>query len=451
MCRLHLIAARSLFSFLGIILVVSPAWAAAEQVDRFIREYIAKKQIPGVALLVCSEGKTLLAHGYGVANLEHRVPVKPGTVIQSGSTGKQFTAMAVLMLVEEGKLDLDDPVRKHLSVPAAWQRITVRHLLTHTSGLGDYPKDFSLQKNHTTDELWQMITAQALAFEPGEKWSYSNLGYVTLGILVQQVSGKFYGDVLTERIFNPLGMKRTRIINEREIIADRAAGYMMRNGVLTNQDWVAPSVNTTADGSLYFTIEDLAKWDEALETRRLISKPMYDLMWTPVRLNDGQAANYGFGWTLRTEPNGRRVIEHGGAWQGFSAYIGRYPGEKLTVVALANLAGADVSYIARVVAGLYRPDLAPVRHQAIPLPLAVLQACAGTYRLDDRVTITVSMENGRLSTTFLGQKRDLIPKSDSEFFEEDSDRTYTFRRGENGGVIALTITVPEKLVFVRLR
>jgi CubicO group peptidase (beta-lactamase class C family) len=221
--------------------------------------------------MVRRNGKVVLLRGYGIANLEHGVRVTPQTVFQSGSIGKQFTAMAIMMLIEEQKLALDDPISKYLDVPENWSAIRVRHLLTHTSGLGDYPESFSLQRDYTEDQLLKMATEQPLAFAPGEKWSYSNLGYVTLGILIHKVNTEFWGDLLQQHVFAPLGMKHTRVISESDIIPNRAAGYMLKNGTLKNQEWVSPSVNNTADGSLYFTIEDLAKWAEALETRKLIS------------------------------------------------------------------------------------------------------------------------------------------------------------------------------------
>jgi CubicO group peptidase (beta-lactamase class C family) len=164
---------------------------AADRVGDFVNAYLKKKQVPGCALMVRHNGKVVLAAGYGFANLEHGVRVTPQTVFQSGSVGKQFTAMAVMLLVEERKLALDEPISKHLAVPASWSGITVRHLLTHTSGLGDYPENFSLQRDYTEDELLKMVATQSLGFAPGEKSSYSNLGYVTLGILIHKVSGEF--------------------------------------------------------------------------------------------------------------------------------------------------------------------------------------------------------------------------------------------------------------------
>ena len=327
--------------------------AAADRVGDFVNAYLKKKQVPGCALMVRHNGKVVLAAGYGFANLEHGVRVTPQTVFQSGSVGKQFTAMAVMILIEEKKLDLDDPISKYLDVPNAWSAITVRHLLTHTSGLGDYPEKFSLQQEYTEDDLLNMIKARPLGFAPGERWGYSNLGYVTLGILIHKVSGEFYGDLLQKRVFAPLGMSHTRVISEADIIPNRAAGYRLKDGTVKNQEWVAPRLNTTADGSLYFTIEDIAKWDEALEKRKILSQASFEQMWRPVRLNDGSAAPYGFGWHIGKTDSGHRLVEHGGAWQGFAAYIGRYLDDRLSVAVLCNRAGARAGYIAKRVAGFY--------------------------------------------------------------------------------------------------
>jgi len=328
------------------------------KVDEYIRAEMQAQQIPGLALAVIKDGKMIIARGYGFANVEHQVPVKPETIFQSGSTGKQFTATAVMMLVEEGKLSLDDKITKYFpDGPEAWQKITVRHLLTHTSGMTDYPPDFDLRRDYTEDDLFQRIKSIPLAFQPGEKWSYSNLAYVMLGILIHKVSGKFYGDYLQERIFKPLEMTTARIISESDIVANRAAGYRVVNGKLKNQSWVSPSLNTTADGALYLTIYDMAKWDAALYTEKLLKKSSLEQMWTPVRLNDGKTQPYGFGWALG-EVRGHRIIEHGGAWQGFKAQISRYVDDKLTVIVLANQIRTNQGKLAHGVAALFNPDLA---------------------------------------------------------------------------------------------
>jgi CubicO group peptidase (beta-lactamase class C family) len=434
----------------ALILGLTPIAEGTDRAGDFVNDYLQKKQIPGCAVMVRHNGKVVLSKGYGVANLEHGVRVTPETVFQSGSMGKQFTAMAVMMLVEERKLSLDDLISKFLPVPSGWSGIKLRHLLTHTSGLGDYPEDFSLQKNYTEDDLLKMIFAQPLRFASGEKWNYSNLGYVTLGILIHKVSGEFYGELLQKRIFGPLGMKHTRIINEADIIPNRAAGYRLKEGVLKNQEWVSPSVNTTADGSLYFTVEDIAKWDEALEAGKLVSHAGYEQMRSPVKLNNGKTAPYGFGWRIAKTDSGHRMLEHGGAWQGFATYIARYPDDRLTVAVLCNRAGANAGYIAKRVAGFYLPALAPRVHSPVKLDPAVLSSYAGDYRLEDRLTIKVSVAADRLETTWLGEKIAMIPESEVAFFEEDSDRTFRFVKNNNGNVTALVISVPEELTLSRL-
>ena len=327
------------------------------KVDEYVRSEMQAQQIPGVALAVVKDGKVVLARGYGLANVEHQVPVKPETIFQSGSTGKQFTATAVMMLVEEGKLSLEDKITKHFTdAPEAWRDITVRHLLTHTSGMTDYPPEFDLRRDYTEDELFQRIKTIPLAFQPGEKWSYSNLGYVTLGILIRKVSGLFYGDFLQERVFKPLEMSTARIINEADIVPNRAAGYRLVKGQLKNQNWVSPSMNTTADGALYLTIYDMAKWDAALYTDKLLKRSTLEQMWTPVKLSNGKTHPYGFGWMLG-EVRGHRIIEHGGSWQGFKAQITRYVDDKLTVIVFVNQARANQTKLAHGVAAIINPEL----------------------------------------------------------------------------------------------
>ena len=338
---------------------VAAAQESAAAVDAFIKAEMEKQKIPGVSLAVVKDGKPMIVKGYGFANLEHQVPVKPETVFQSGSVGKQFTAMAVMMLAEEGKIGLDDKISKYLGeVPEGWAGVTVRHLLTHTGGLTDYPRDFDFRKDYTEDDLLKHAKAAPTAFAPGEKWEYSNLGYVTLGAIVRKASGKFYGDYLNERVFDPLGMTTARVISEADIVPNRAAGYVLRQGEVKNQAWVSPSLNTTADGALYLTAHDMMKWDEALTNGKLLSKAGYEAMWTPVKLNDGRTHPYGFGWGLRTV-NGKRVVEHGGAWQGFKAHIARYPDSKLTVIVFANLAQANQAKLANGVAAIIDPELKP--------------------------------------------------------------------------------------------
>jgi len=328
---------------------------APDAVDEYVQAEMEKQHIPGLSLLVSRDGKPIRAQGYGLANVELQVPVNPETVFQSGSVGKQFTATAVMMLAEENKIGLEDPLTKFFpDAPARWKQVTVRQLLSHTAGFTDYPKNFNFRKDYTEDEVLRIVERIPLAYPPGTKWSYSNLGYATLGILIHKVTGKFYGDVLQERIFKPLDMSTTRIISEADIIPDRAAGYRLVKGELKNQEWVAPMINTTADGSLYFSINDLAKWDAALYTDKLLKRSSLQQMWTVAKLKNGQpnSGHYGFGWSIQ-EKKDHKVIGHGGSWQGFKTHISRYVDDKLTVVVLINQADAEPGPITDRVAEMY--------------------------------------------------------------------------------------------------
>jgi CubicO group peptidase (beta-lactamase class C family) len=341
------------------LLVVVARPASPDALDDYVRGQMARQKIPGLSLVVCRDGVVVRAGGFGFANVEHDVAATPETVYQSGSMGKQFTATAVMMLAEQGKLSVDDPVtRTFPDAPESWKPITIRHLLTHTSGIKDYDsQDIDYRRDYTEEELVRKAYTLPLDFPAGTQWSYSNTGYVLLGALIHEVSGKFYGDFLKERVFGPLGMTSTRIITEADIVPHRAAGYRLEDGELKNQEWVAPRLNTTADGSLYFTVLDLAKWDKALSEGRLLKRASFEEMWTPVRLASGVTYPYGFGWGLG-EQRGHRLVGHGGSWQGFRTAIARYVSDRLTVVVLANLAEAEPEIIAHGVAGIVEPALA---------------------------------------------------------------------------------------------
>jgi len=340
-----------------------------KSIDSFIATQMARREIPGVAIGIYSRGQILLAKGYGQANVELGVPVKPETIFQSGSVGKQFVSAAIMMLVEEGKISLEESITRYFpDAPAAWKPILVKNLLSHTSGLAEYGSrdrtgsngPFYLRLDFTEDELLTKIEGLPLEGAPGERWDYRNTNYVLLGILIHRVSGKPYYEFLSERIFRPLGMASTRVISERDIIPNRSAGYKIDNGELKNQEWVSPTFNTTADGALYFNIVDLAKWDDALYGTRLLKQSSLDRMWTPYLLSNGKPnrALYGFGWHIGNQ-NDHKRMDHTGGWQGFTTAIARYPDDNLTVVVLTNLRDADPGYMAQITAGLADPILLP--------------------------------------------------------------------------------------------
>lgn len=339
------------------------AGQSVDEVARTVRAEMAKQHIPGLALLVSQNGVPIREQGFGLASLELNVPVTPKTIFQSGSIGKQFTATAVMLLMEDGKIGLNDPLSKYFADrPVWWKDVTIRELLSHTAGFTDYPKDFDLRKDYSEEELLKIVEAIPPAYAPGTDWAYSNLGYVTLGILIHRVTGQYFGDFLQERVFKPLGMSTTRIMSEADIIPNRAAGYRLDSGQFKNQEWVSQSANSTADGSLYFTILDVAKWDAALYTEKVLKESSKREMWTPALLSDGKPnkASYGFAWFVESQ-NGHRVVEHDGRWQGFEAQISRYLDDGLTVVVLANSGNCDPHLIADEVAAIYLARGAPTK------------------------------------------------------------------------------------------
>jgi CubicO group peptidase (beta-lactamase class C family) len=347
---------------------VDSAGALAPKVDEYITAEMQREKIPGLSLGVLRDGKLIYARGYGLANVELDVPVKPETIFQTGSVGKQFTATAVMMLVEDGKISLDDKISKYFpDSPAAWKEITVRNLLNHTSGIPDYGSDdtttakklIDLRVDYTEDEMVSRFASLPLDFPPGSKWSYSNSGYVVLGVLIHKVSGQFYGDFLEQHVFQPLHMDSTHIISEENIVPHRSAGYRLVKGEIKNQEWVAPKLNTTADGALYTNIFDMAKWDAALAAEKLLKKSSYEQMYTRVHLSDGKTNGYGFGWGI-SSANGHPILEHSGSWQGFTMDFLRYPQDKLSIVVFTNLDSehSHPAKIAHGVAALYIPEVA---------------------------------------------------------------------------------------------
>jgi CubicO group peptidase (beta-lactamase class C family) len=345
------------------------AGAVLDSISHFIAHELARQHIPGLSLVILQGDSVVLSRGWGESNVELYVPASDSTIYQSGSMGKQFTAAGVELLAQDGKLSFADPILKWIPEgPAAWQGITIRQLLTHTSGIADYTDStLDLRRDYTEADLVRLAAVKALDFRPGERWSYSNTGYLLLGIIIHRVSGQFYGDFLHDRVFTPVGMRTTRVISEADIVPNRAAGYVWAGDRLKNQEWVSPTLNTTADGALYFTVRDLAQWAIALNHGRVPSRTGLDSAWLPARLNDGSVYPYGFGWSLVPQ-RGLRRIGHSGAWQGFRTAIMRYPDFDLTIAALANLEQAKPELIVAAVAGILHPELTPPYLLKAPLP-----------------------------------------------------------------------------------
>lgn len=339
----------------------------SEQVDAIIKVAMEKQRIPGLSLAVVKDGKTVLAKGYGLANVELNVAATSETVYEIGSVTKQFTATAVMMLVEQGKITLDEKITKYLSgLPEAWKEITVRHLLTHTSGIRNVntlPNFAALRMTPCSQERFiGLLAGQPLQFEPGAKWSYCNTGYQLLGWIIEKQSGMPYATFLKERIFNPLDMRATQVNDSGIIIKDRATGYLLQDGTLRNAGYVDMSWPFSA-GAIVSTVVDLAKWSLALDEDKLLKPSSFQQMWTPVRLNDSTTHGYGFGWSMEKTANGHPMVFHGGHIVGFHSFIVRYPEDRLAVIVLTNSDFATPTTIDWRVASLFEPSLpAPKQH-----------------------------------------------------------------------------------------
>lgn len=338
-------------------------------IDTLVRHTMEAARIPGLAVAVMRRGEVMLARGFGVAELENRTPVTDETMFQSGSLGKQFTAAGILTLVEDGRIALDSSVRRYLpEVPATWHAITIRHLLSHTGGVPDYTSDsFDYRKDYSDAELIAMASALPLEFPAGARWNYSNTGYVLLGIIMTRVTGHPYHEFLRERIFAPAGMPTIRVITESAVVPHRAHGYLPTQAGWEHAAWVAPRLNTTADGSMLMSLRDMIAWNEVVRQKRLLRPENWALMLAATHLNSGRSYPYALGWFLG-EANGHPVQEHGGVWQGFVSQYTRFPDEDLAVVVLSNARAMAPAALAMQVAALVDSSLAasPPPMTAIP-------------------------------------------------------------------------------------
>ena len=365
---------------MAVLMPAAQAFAQTDKIDEFIQREMAARKIPGLALAVLQNGKVAIQRAYGLANLETETPVGTNSVFEIASMTKPFTATAIMMLVEEGKLGLDHPINRYIfQAPDPWKDITVRHLLSHTAG---FPEQVIVGDG--VSPLMDVSTLQQLhfientppLFRAGESAQYSDPGYFLLGMIIEQVSGKTYREFVRERIFDPLGMKSSAILDQYRIVKNHVSPYMLRRGQLLKgrRDW---QHELPSFFGVLSSIEDLARWESALAGGTLVKKATLDRMWTPVVLDSGLEAlvyfdPYGFGWKLG-DFRGHRIVEHG----GFSGtHMLRFPDDGLTVIILTNL---DVSSnsrpenLARGVAGIVNPALQPpqsMEPQSDPSPQA---------------------------------------------------------------------------------
>jgi D-alanyl-D-alanine carboxypeptidase len=324
--------------------------AYADPTDDYVNAQLVQFDLPGLSLAVVKNGQVIKAEGYGLADKDRKIPAARDTVYKIGSVSKQFIATGIMLLVQEKRLSLDDRISKYLdSTPSPWAPITVRHLLTHTSGLVRESPAFTPFKNLSDAELIRAAHAVPLRFAPGSKWEYSNTGYVALAEIIRSVTRQPWTEYLNEKIFAPAAMNVTLPTNTTASIPNRAVGYGGRNNERKVDEWVA----LRASGAFLSNVLDLAKWDALLNTDKVLSDAAKREMWTRVRLTDGSSDPYGLGWHVDTG-GGRRRVWHGGGLPGFTSYYVRYLDDGLTIIALSNGDDSDMGAIANGVAELYR-------------------------------------------------------------------------------------------------
>jgi len=344
-----------------------------KEIDTYLKAEMKAQQIPGLSYAIIRNGKIIYSGAYGLANVELKAPVTMHTLFSIGSIGKTFTSSAIMLLQKEGKLSLTDPINKYFdSLPDTWKNITIKNLLSHTSGIKDYAHDFpgypfiekDRKQEYTETQFIQMAASLPLNFNPGERWAYSNSNFVLLGFIIHKLSGKPLPEFMKEKIFDPLRMNETRYINVREVISNRASGYLLDDdNKLVPGLYVSNFFSTTGDMGIITTPVDMAKWSIALDNERILDKQTLKQMWTPAKLNNGLEViglvgnNYGLGWFLG-DHRGHTEIGHGGSFiSGYTACFLRFDELNLAVIVVCNLNPSNVAWISYNLAGFLAPEL----------------------------------------------------------------------------------------------
>jgi CubicO group peptidase (beta-lactamase class C family) len=410
------------------------------RVDEYLNALVKQDRFSG-AVLLARDGKVLLSKGYGMANFEDETPNTPQTKFRLGSITKQFTAMATLILQERGKLSVQDSVCKYVeNCPSGWQPVTIHHLLTHTSGIPNMTNfpEFRKVKMFPSSPLESLaiFKDKPLEFAPGEKFNYSNSGYILLGYIVERAAGQPYADFLRENIFQPLGMKNTDYDVNSAIVKHRASGYTRGANGIANADYINMTIPFAA-GGLYSTVEDLYLWDRAFYTEKLVSKKSLEAMNTPFK------NGYGYGVGMG-EQYGLKVIEHGGGIEGFSTDLARFPVENATVIVLSNIDSTNTGGVAKHLGGLLLSDKVSMP-SVINVSPQVLQQYTGRYQVaDDTPTEDISVDGNHLNIKVSGGNEvNIVPVAKDEFVMEDDFAVhFIFHRDQGGNVESYTFKVP---------
>jgi len=340
--------------------LVQPSENKLDTLDQWIHKFMEDNIVPGALVAVASRGEILHLKSYGMANVELDVPVTDSTVFEIGSISKQFVVTAAMILVQENKLGLDDPIHKFLpELPSEWLGVNIRQLMTHTSGIPDYEEIRSYDVYRfrlTPEEVIQIAHSRPMDFPPGSGYYYSNTGYFILSMIVERVEGRPLGEVLKSRVFDPVGMTQTRLADPEAIIKHRAAGYWVNKvGDLINRNPTETS-STLGAGGILSSVYDMIKWDESLYGNELLTDKSKKMMWTQTVLPEGDSTGYGFGWRLRPYEE-LRQIEHGGMVAGFVARFSRYPEQEAVVIVFMNRYQVSSMRLSRAVLHTFMPSL----------------------------------------------------------------------------------------------
>ncbi len=431
----------------------SPAVANPE-IDQLFAAWSKPQGTPGCALGVVRDGKMIYSRGYGMADVEHDAPNTPTTVFHVASVSKQFTAMAIHLLAQDGKLSLDDPVRKHLpELHDFGKPLTIRHLLNHTSGLRDqwallalsgWRLEDVITERDILDVVWRQ---KELNFPPGEQFLYSNTGYTLLAVIVGRVSGKPLPEFAKERIFQPLGMLHTHFHDDYGfLVKGRAYSYLPR--VPGEYRAVALSFSNVGATSLFTTVEDLARWDENFYSAKVGGKDVLAQMQVKGVLSNGTEIDYASGIEIR-QYRGLKIVEHAGGDAGFRSHIVRFPDRHFSAIALCNAGEANPSRLTRKVADLYlAKELGPApaatqssKPVEVKIDAKVLDAYEGDYSLNPAFILNIRRNGDQLVSQATGQPPFvLVPASDTSFFPREFEALITFdSAGPDGKSAGLTI------------
>jgi CubicO group peptidase (beta-lactamase class C family) len=419
----------------------------AEKADAYLAAQARVNQFSG-SVLVANGDEVLLAKGIGLANVEHRIPNSPQTKFRLGSITKQFTATAILLLAEQGKLAVDDLASKHVAnCPESWNAVTIHHLLTHTSGIPSFTslpgyRD-SMPLPSPPDKTLDRVRSMPLEFTPGEKFAYSNSGYVLLGQIIESVSGQTYADFLRQNVFEPLGMMNSGYDQPEKILPHRASGYRL-GATPTNASYLDMTIPHAA-GALYSTVEDLHRWSRALDAGKLLSTDAFAKMFTPVK------GNYGYGWFI-DEQFGRKRVHHGGGINGFVTQIVRFPTEQVCIVVLSNIESGIAGGVARDLTAMTFGEKyeLPQERRFETVDSKILDTYVGEYEVAPGVVLTITRDAGRLFGQPSGQpKVELRPLSDEKFFIGEINGEITFVKGDGGQLTHLLLKQGERALEAR--